>query len=365
MRRAVIASVLVAAAAGSGLAQTARPALPNTGVDYSAVDEFYTIVAILSRGGDPTEAQWQALRATPGYRLVEIDNPGIRARLELAFKPSLAARRDSVIRADGELAGTVAHLRREAVERDAVAALRAKLERTLADSVATASARTAKYLPKGTMERAPTPLIAFAPFDDDGYSTVSGIVVDPLNVIEYGIVDLLAHELHHSYVDYGSRTLGFDELRAMRPPPPYPAVFGALRHLRNEGIADQIDKPYPFVDKDTARARRYNVAYVRTPAVLRVFDSVIVALPQNPLAARRLQNLFYSNGHPNGAYMARTIVETFGVDSLMPAVGNPFALVWTYAAAEAKRGHPPPLSPEAMTILKTMEKAYLKPLGPS
>ena len=91
------------------------------------------------------------------------------------------------------------HLRHTVTERDAIAAMRAKLERTLGDSIAVALTRTAKFLPKGTIERHTRPLIAFAPFADDGYSMDEGVLCDPLEVKENGIVDLLAHEFHHSY----------------------------------------------------------------------------------------------------------------------------------------------------------------------
>lgn len=343
------------------LAAAAQAPLPKTGADYSAIDEFYRMAALLSSGAEPTEAQWKTLLATPGYRLVQVDNPGIRARIELAFKPSLAARRDSVLKTNGDLAGIVEHLRRTVTERDAIVAMRAKLERTLHDSIAVALARTAKFLPKGTIDRMPVPLIGFAPFADDGYSMEEGVLCDPLEVKENGIVELLAHELHHSYGGAITRTLTRPEIMAMKTVPPYVPVYATILHLRNEGMADQIDKPYPFVAKDTVYAKRYNAAYARTPVVLRAFDSLLVALPANPRLAGRASGLFYSNGHPNGAYMGRTIVETFGVDSLLPAATNPFAFLWAYASAEAKRGNPPPFSPQATALLREMEKVYLKP----
>ena len=65
--------------------------------------------------------------------------------------------------------------------------------------------------------------------------------------------------------------------------------------------------------------------------------------------------------HPNGAYIARTILETFGKDSLMVGVYSPFAYIRTFRSAEAKRGNPPPFSPEAIAVLDAMEKRYVRP----
>jgi Putative zinc dependent peptidase (DUF5700) len=70
--------------------------------------------------------------------------------------------------------------------------------------------------------------------------------------------------------------------------------------------------------------------------------------------------LLWSNGHPNGAYVARVIHETFGVDSLFSAVRNPAAFLRTYAAAERKRGNPAPLSAEAMRVIERLEQRHWK-----
>jgi hypothetical protein len=74
--------------------------------------------------------------------------------------------------------------------------------------------------------------------------------------------------------------------------------------------------------------------------------------------ARRAPQLFWSNGHPNGAYLARTVAETFGIDSLMPAVADPFALIRVYREALAKRGTPDPFSVKAAAVLDSLHAVY-------
>src|SRR6185437_10022224 len=131
---------------GAAQSQAGRPALPTTGVDFTGVDQFYRIADVYAKGAVPTNAQWTALFDTPGYQLVENVHEGFRAQVELALSPALRARRDSVLAGD--------------------AALRA----SMGDSIALAKPLTARYLPAGTIDRFPTPLIAYAVFGDDGFA---------------------------------------------------------------------------------------------------------------------------------------------------------------------------------------------------
>jgi hypothetical protein len=125
--------------------------------------------------------------------------------------------------------------------------------------------------------------------------------------------------------------------------------------------------PYPLPLRSNSAevyVKRYNDTYARTPQILRSVDSLLVVVADSPSVVRaagtRARALLWSNSHPNGAYVARTIVQTFGIDSLMPAVYNPFALLRTYAAAEKQRGNPPPFSAKAIAVLDAMEKRYVR-----
>jgi hypothetical protein len=361
----LLLTILAAPVAGSQTPSGKEPPYPKTGVDYSGIDQFYVIADILARNVEPSEAQWRTLMATPGYRLVEIDNEGIRGRIELALKPSLKAKRDSVLALDNGRSRVLQHLIRAAGDRAGVMTTRAALEHSISDSIAAAAKRTARFLPAGTIERLPTPFIGFAVFADDGYTEDPGILLDPLYVQETGLVDLLAHEFHHAYTAMINHVMKREDLEALPTMPADIQLFLSVMHLRNEGIADQVDKTYPLpVDpKQAYYATGYNAAYAKTPQVLRSVDSVLAIVADRPTqagaGARKLNALLVSNGHPNGAYMAREIVETFGIDSLMPGVYNPIAFFRTYAAAEAKRGNPPPFSPKATSELGTLEKHFI------
>jgi hypothetical protein len=349
------------AQSGAGSAPPPRKPLPTTGVDFSGIDAFYRIADILARDEEPSDAQWEELQSAPGYRLVEIVRFGARRRIRIALKPSLAATRDSLIRRSPGQARTLRHLQDTYAQRDNILRLRDTLARTLRDTIAVAVARTERFLPAGTTKRFPAPFIGFAVFNEDGFATDSGVVVDPLTIKQHGAADLFSHEFNHSYVGMIDRSLTPAEIMAKKPLPTDLPVFVAVLHLRNEGLADQVDKPYPFAASDSAYAAQYNSEYARTPAVLRAFDSVLVALPNDATAAQRAQPLFWANGHPNGAYMARTVLQTFGTDSLLTVAYNPFTLMRLFNAAEQAKRQPPSLSPQGLAVLRDMEVRYIKP----
>ena len=73
-----------------------------------------------------------------------------------------------------------------------------------------------------------------------------------------------------------------------------------------------------------------------------------------------LSALSWSNGHAHGAYMARTIYETFGPDSLWAGIGSPFAFLRTVTAAERQRGNGPVFSRRAVALLDALERRYTK-----
>lgn len=364
---ALLLALLSAPLAGSQSPSGKSLPYPKTGVDYSGIDQFYVIADILARDVEPSETQWQALMATPGYRLVEIDNAGIRRRIDLALKPSLKTKRDSILALDKADARVLRHLIRAADDRDGIMKTRAALERSMGDSIATAARRTARFLPAGTIERFPTPFIGFAVFSDDGYSEEPGVLLDPLYVQDEGVVDLLAHEFHHSYTGMIDHTMKQTDFEALKTMPPDTRLFMAVMHLRNEGIADQVDKTYPLPPNPKMEwyPTGYNAAYAKTPAIVRSLDSLLTAAADHPAqigaVGQKANAILWSNGHPNGAYMAREIVQTFGIDSLMPGVYNPVAFMRTFASAEVKRGNPSPFSTKSLGELATLEQHFVKP----
>jgi len=354
--------VVLAANLGAQTSPASEPPMPTTGLDFSAVDQFWRMVDVLTTDAEPSEEQWRTLLTTPGYRLAQIALGEVaREDLELAFRPSRRAAFDSLTKLTNDRASRLKHLVRAASLRPQLTAFRDSLTRSA--PILEAVSVAAKFLPPGATNVGEPPLVAVALFRNDGYSLGPGVIIDLLNAYEANLVLFLAHEFHHTYVGRaGSTTLpssGDSTGRMLR---------AALTGLRNEGIADLIDKPYPLTWSNPVRAtyvKRYNEEYARTPTTLRELDSLlaVVADDSTQMAAvgRRARTLLWSNGHANGAYIARQIYERFGVDSLFPAVANPAAFFRTYAAVERARGNAVPFSPGAMRVIESLERRYWRP----
>jgi hypothetical protein len=342
--------------------ETTLPPLPTTGLDFSGVDEFWRLADQLTKDVEPSEDDWHRLASSVGYRLSLQQVSTTRFDMEIALRPSRRAEFDSLTKADNDQANRLRHLRAAMTHRDALAAYRDSLTRSL--PVDKAVAIMARFLPPHAADGTTPPLVAFGLFRDDAYSLgPRGVIIDLDHVYEEGgLVNLLAHEFHHSYLS---------AMSSLRDPERDSAtvLYFALRNMRNEGIADLIDKPYPLSYPNSAimsvYAKRYNEAYARTPAVIHSIDSALVVAADDssklPAVGRRVNDLLPSSGHYNGSYVAREIYETFGVDSLYPGVRNFFAFLRTYGYAEAKRGNAPPFSPKAVALLDALERRYIVP----
>lgn len=332
------------------------PRMPVAGVDWSAVDAFWMAVDTLSRGLEPSAAQWRSLLLTPGYRIAMISHPDMKRLIDLTFLPARRAERDSTLKRASDDSVTIAHLLDVGAARAELLRFRTALEPMMNDSIARAVKNAARFLPAGATDGATPPLVTMTFFASDGYSQQPGIVLDLYHVRENGLTDFLSHEFHHSFA---SR---FDQVRAVSGA--YARLYGPLRSLRNEGIADMIDKPHPLTGTPGLAwyTNAYNAAYAATPAKLHVLDSLLVAAAADSsvanAAADKARALLPYNSHPNGAYMARTILETFGADSLIVGVYSPFRFLRVFRAAEAKRGGPPSFSPAAVALLDRMEARF-------
>jgi hypothetical protein len=351
----------IPAVEAQAVAPAATAAGAPAGLDFSGVRRFWAVAATLSRDAEPTEADWAALVSTPGYRLALVNlGPGLRDDIDLALKPSRRVERERVLAAGGERADVLRHLALAWDDRADLARFGDSLARSAV--IPEAVALAARLLPPGATRSGAPPPVAVAIFRDDGYSLPGGIVIDLLNVRRVRLAENLGHEFHHSYVNHLARPL---------PPGSDTAYDAALRtalyDLRNEGIADLIDKRHPFVSPNpglASYAARYNAEYARTPALMPRLDSILAAAGAGPQQAAAggmtMQMLFWSNGHPNGAYIAREIQETFGADSLRAAALDPAEFLRLFGEAERAHGRADPLSAAAWAEIDRLDARYWK-----
>lgn len=336
------------------------PPMPTTGVDWSAVDQFWMAVDTLSRDIEPSPAQWRALTTAPGYRIAVISHPNIARDIAIAFKPSRRSQRDSVLARRTDDSATISHLLVAAAAREDLKRYRAALEPLVGDTIAYAVKNASRFLPPGAVDR-PPPLVTFTIFASDGYSQNPGIVIDLYHARENGLGDFLSHEFHHSFAGNLDRATFVANSPDTR-------FYQAIRQLKNEGIADMIDKgrhPLTATPGMQWYADGYNAAYDKTQTTLKVLDSLLVAAGSDSAklvdAGARAQRMLVYGSHPNGAYMAHTILDAFGRDSLIATVPNPFAFVRMYERAEAKRGNPSPFSAGGHAALAAIEARHVKP----
>lgn len=359
----LVLAVTVLAGSPATAQTAATPPLPPTGIDFTGVDRFWNVGRILTRDSEPTAAQWAELFSTPGYRLALKNlGPELKDDIDLALRPSRHVEFVRATAGGDDHALMLVHLAQAWARGAELEAYRDSLARgtPIADALALAS----RFLPPGATKNGAPPLVAFAFFKDDGYSFPEGIVVDLLYARTEAaggtpLVRNLAHEFHHSYVNRMARRTG------NATPSPDADLRDALYNLRNEGLADLIDKTYPFhapVPGLVAYAARYDTEYARTPTTLGTLDSLLAAIARDSSAtgdaAMQASMLFWSNGHPNGAYVAREILETFGVDSLFPGTRSPVAFLRTFRWAERRHGRPDPFSESAWRELEALDIRY-------
>jgi len=275
--------------------ELALPPLPKSGLDFSALDQFWNIADLLVKDAEPPEDAWRSMLSSVGYRLSTMVVPTTRSDLEIALRPSRQAEFDSLIKGTDDRASRLKHLAGVVKHRAAIARYRDSISRSL--PVQEAIALAARFLPPHATEGKDPPLVAFAVFRDDAYSLgPQGVVIDIEHVTNNGGLTLtLAHEFHHSYLA--------DVAEIGRPPSDDPAfaLMNALNGMRNEGIADLIDKPYPLsYPKAPGMARyaeSYNAAYAKLKAgnyteAINAFQAFMKQYPDSTL----LDNAQYWTG---------------------------------------------------------------------
>src|SRR5690349_14153030 len=133
MRIPRIVAALIALNSANAVAQSnpAEPPMPKSGLDFTAVDQFWRIVDVLQKDIEPTDAQWQAFLSTPGSRMAQIAiGTVIKEDLQLAFKPSQRTMFDSLTKLTNDRATRLTHLVRAASMRPQLIAYRDSLTRT-------------------------------------------------------------------------------------------------------------------------------------------------------------------------------------------------------------------------------------------
>lgn len=333
--------------------------------DFSGIDAFWEVLALLEMDKSPSAERWSILLDTPGYRALtksEFDRSFFKENFELAFMPS---REEDLAAAlvGGKTAPYLDHYvqvkeRREELERQVE-----HLKETI--DIEEIIKRVRDYLPRQEEVPADAP-VAFVIFANDGRG-YDPIVIDLLASMTWDFEPYLAHELHHWY---RNRQLSFDPERLNSADG---ELVWTLNQIQAEGMADQLDKRSWIVDptgrpsKSEDYVRRYRASLEATPELLETLDSLLIRYgkaheSERSALSKEISELVPMSGHPTGFYLADLILEQLGLEALRQDVGNPFAFIRSFNQAAEKAGRNEiALSPGAMKVLSEMEGALPRP----
>ncbi|MFC2161965.1 DUF5700 domain-containing putative Zn-dependent protease, partial [Acidobacteriota bacterium] len=331
-------------------------------VDFSGVEMFLELTALLEKDKEPTREQWNALFATPGYAVLirrEFQNQDFFIdRFKLAFMPSLQKELETQLQEEsGFRAQFLPHYVRARKERRIIEDAVKELKNL--SFVQTAVEEARKYLPDFELESyPPVSFVIFGP-DARGYVPVVLDIFYTLERKEF-LKTFVAHEFHHYY-----RSFFYDFGQDQQ-------ILWVINQIQGEGIADQINVGEWFHDKtlyaefsQNGRNKAYLEWYAKSPEIIREMDRLFSAMYDFPekkgTLGAELQDIIPLSGHPTGFYMANLIIEQLGKNVLIEDVKNPFAFFRHYQDAAVKKGgDTPSLSEKSIQFILSLEKRYIR-----
>ncbi len=329
----------------------------ETNVDFSGVEIFLELTALLENNIKPTQMQWNALFETPGYAvLIQKEfrtQDFFIERFKLAFMPSKEKELNNRLQEgnDFEAQFLVHYVRAKRDRRLIEEAVRELKKQSF---VHTAVEEALKFLPEFELKSyPPLSFVIFAP-DARGYTPV---VLDILFTIDNRdfVNTFLPHEFHHYY-----RNLFCDFSEGQK-------VIRIINQIHSEGIADQINVGKWFHNKtlyaeysQKGRNKSYIEWYEKSPEIIREMDRLFTAMydfpEQKDKLAAVLKELIPQSGHPTGFFMANLILKKLGKNTLIEDVKNPFAFFRDYKkAADKNGGGTPSFSEKSIQFLLSLE----------
>ena len=327
--------------------QDARP----PAADFSGLQRFLELTAILAEDREPAAEQWDALFATPGYAVLtrsEFQKDFFVERFRLAFMPSRAeALKEQLKKDTGFRAQFLPHYLR-------AKAMRPEIERWMAEVKPAeiyreAAEKAGALLPGGAIVDWPAvAFVIFAP-DSRGYDPV---VLDALFCMDLGgrLADMVGHEFHHYYRNR------FVDLTQDQ------STLWVIGQIHAEGIADLIDKAEWTRQKEealTPREKDFVKLYRESPSIIRTMDDFLTRMSEMKTGRGelgfQLRRAVPQSGHPTGLYMALLILEQLGRSAIVKVAYDPFGFFRLYQEAAVKRGGDTPrFSDAAMKFLDAL-----------
>ena len=336
--------------------------LPPGTVDFSGVDAFWKVSESLQLNKLPAESAWDSLFNTPCYAYLR-QNENRNVLMQRFIKAYLPSNEESKTSAQNPYEERIKnHLITAGHQRKSIERFVDSLRRI--DLLKNSLPLTQQYLPDGFVKDKTElyPPIAFGIFEPDGKADGEIIVIDAAFAMDIDLTKFLAHEAHHFFMS---------KIRSKmrKAPEGVEEILRSIRQLHLEGIADLIDKrsilatPATLTEKDDWYAFHYKNHFNNAKKTFSSIDSLLSVCSDSvdlPLNGGKIWRSLHFGTHPEALHMSLLIEDTFGRDSILASLKNPFDYFRLYREAAIKdpgRGHV--FSEKSMNYLERLEKEYL------
>lgn len=234
------------------------------------------------------------------------------------------------------------------------------------DIIEKAKKQAFTYLPDTLSVENDNTIIALMIFQPDAFAIPEDnvILLDVLYALNYGkgFEKFLGHEIFHIYsAKYLSRLKPVDYQND--------ALVWSIDKLRNEGIADLIDKENIF---EKVHKSEYDLNYIEhfqnSKQHLATIDSLVqeIAKDNSKLngLGKKVRGQLPFGGHPTGLYIAKIIKNERGGNALLDCLESPFTFLFLYnEIAKESEGDFHVFSKESIKYLKKLEINTLSKSG--
>jgi hypothetical protein len=329
-----------------------------SGVDLSVVASLQKITAILAEDKEPEAALWDGFFSNPGYRTFFALEGDSRTRLQnaisLAFKPGRAAELQQAI---DKGSNTLKYMLQ--YKNNAAAVVQA-CERFRTDrAFEKAVEQVHLYLSGKSSDILADATIALIFLGSaDVRPVYEPMLIDPLDLwssaekmAKYIRLHLISHHL--------DKIRPYDSSMLTRRQATF---LDAWETIQCRGLADLLTR-LAADTSDPESMKRYDLRAKDVPRLLAEMDRIMSRAADDSKAWTEFEalqrDLFIGLGCPVGQFMAGTILDVLGRETLAETTGNPPAFLRAYRKAALKKGGRPAFSDQSVAYLAKLESEAL------
>lgn len=333
--------------------------------NFESCYKLWELTAKLKNNIAPTEAEWEALHQTEGYKRKNISDERWKAftsKIIFAFTPGNEDSLSAMSGSDLSYKYIAAFVRQEDSLKEYVKQI------PLLHLIDSALLFTNKNLPSAYQNRFTPPVIYFALWDYDGSGAANQVCIDLLisyhtSKLKPGVFE--AHELYHAALsNYQVKTKRFKR----DPSDEHRGPFIVVNALSEEGSADLIDKEWivfhpqsAYLQKDTFKIFSDTKAPVYISNINEALEKLSDGVLKPYTEASYWMKLIPWAAHIPGTYMSAVIKRNGLEKQVIENADNSFRFFYLYnQAAINDPGKPPVFSKKAIRFLKMLEKKYLR-----